>query len=115
MGTNKKAGNQLEVKITDTWQLFEWYHIPGGCPGCHKPIIGQASQPQRLGVENIQVTNCPYCQVGIELTICDNKGGKLIPIDFSKTKRPTAYQMKAVISKSTVIPLGSIMAKGGDA
>lgn len=103
------------LKKTDTWQLYEYYHIPGGCPGCHKSIVGQSSNMQRLGQKNLQVTNCPHCQVGLELLIADNKGGKLVPIDLSKTKHPDAYQMLARISKTPVLPLGAMMGKGGDA
>ncbi len=103
------------LKITDTWQLYEYYHIPGGCPECSQSIVGQASKSQRLGTQNLQVTNCPHCKVGLELLIADNKGGNLVPIDLSKNKHPDAYQMLARISETTVLPLGAIMAKGGDA
>ena len=95
-------------------QLYEFYPIPGGCPHCKGSIIGIPSPAQRTGKQNLQVTNCPHCHKGIELIICDNKGGKLVEADLSKIGRPEAYQMKAIKSKTIVLNPG-MMGKGADA
>lgn len=80
-----------------------------------KPLVGQPSNLQRLGTENLQVTNCPECNAGLELIIAVNKGGKLVPEDLTRRKaknKPQGYQMIARISETPVINPMSIVPKG---
>lgn len=95
------------IDMSEILQLYEWYPIKGGCPKCKGEIVGMPSQLQRTGKQNLQVTNCPHCQAGIELVICKRKNGLLTP-DLK------GDQMRAKLSDTLVIPM-SAMGQPADA
>lgn len=91
--------NSKEPKLL---QLYEWYPIPDGCPNCKGSIVGQASMQQRTGEQNIQITNCPHCNIGLELVICKEQFN---PLKTKKNLVPDldGKHMRAEISDTLVL------------